>query len=1251
MSAAVTSSASLRLGPQHPWPGLASFSEHDQGFFHGRDREADDLARLVRRERLTVLFGRSGLGKTSLLCAGLFPRLREDLHVPVLLRIGYGEGISPREQVWRALADACAQWQVEAAAPRPDESLWEFFHRAGAGFWNHRNRPVLPVLVFDQFEELFTLGEANETAHRAAAAFVEELTCLVEDRPLNALREAIDADPARGEAFDFARLGCKVVVSFREDFLAEVESLRHRMPAVMRNRYRLLPMNGLQAREVIAGGKELVDADVSGRILGLAWRNRSEAPAESDMERIEIDPALLSVICTELNLRRVAAGRESIGAEMLALAEREILVDFYERSLQGLDVGVRQLVEDELITSAGYRDSRAYDDALARPGVTPAAVQRLVDGRLLRVDDRFGVRRLELTHDVLTRVVKASRDARRAREVEATARRRELEALALQRRNRRNAALVAAAALGAVVLMVVAGWAVWQAGRAQEEARRAREEARVRKKEADESYEKAQRALGAAAAASYEAATATRDAKRLTREALGTDLIVQSRAAGPGHDDLALLLAAEAVRRFPERLDAQFELLARLLTTIDARALLRVGTEISAVAVARSGRHVAFGTSSGEIVVATTMPWQVIGRWQAHAGDIDALVLSPDASRLVSMAAGDSLAVWAFPSGKEIGRTPSWRRTGTLAVSPDNRLVGLSTTTGVEIWDLPPAQGARSTEPPPQRNITTDGCLAFTADGKQLVYLGNGLGNGGPTLMNVADRQSTASIDMGRVVVASTDCSMVVEKTTTPAGQSVLQLRRSPGLAVSGVLDGVAADDVSTGVFSADGRQLALRGKTETTIWSTSPLRRIGRHEHEDQLATAMSFSPDGRWLATTTFLDGRLAVRNVETGEPLLETELRKGGGHLIFAPDSASLLTVSTRELNRDRAAEMVWDLRRDGRLAVGGRALKPLKVRFLPGSPVLLSEDLNSQDLQVWNGRVPARVSPHASVRGWELSPDGTRVALREDREIRVVDIASRRERVIATIEAPSDHTFDAVTLSGDNRTIAIALNDGRVWVRPVGASGSGVMIPAGTRISALAFNAGNRVLALGGFDGRVRIARLEPAVRVTTLAASHQGGIVRLAFSSNGRFLASGAFDRVAIVHEWREGRMYARFEPHENEVNALDFIEGGQLLVAGNSVGGRAVWDLARRQRLATLGGEEGPVASVSLSATGRRAAVVHRDETVSLRSWDNAALVRDACAIAGRNLTCAEWRQGFPNQPYRQTCSRAPVPDCGDAHP
>ena len=63
---------------QHPWIGLASFTEDERGFFAGRGEEVDELLRLVRREILTLLYGVSGLGKTSLLQAGLFPALRAE---------------------------------------------------------------------------------------------------------------------------------------------------------------------------------------------------------------------------------------------------------------------------------------------------------------------------------------------------------------------------------------------------------------------------------------------------------------------------------------------------------------------------------------------------------------------------------------------------------------------------------------------------------------------------------------------------------------------------------------------------------------------------------------------------------------------------------------------------------------------------------------------------------------------------------------------------------------------------------------------------------------------------------------------------------------------------------------------------------------------------------------------------------------------------------------------------------------------
>src|SRR6476659_8648774 len=75
-SAATTDSASMHaaVDPQHPWLGLASFTEETRGYFYGREEEVAELARRVQRKLLTILFGQSGLGNTSILRAGIVPR-------------------------------------------------------------------------------------------------------------------------------------------------------------------------------------------------------------------------------------------------------------------------------------------------------------------------------------------------------------------------------------------------------------------------------------------------------------------------------------------------------------------------------------------------------------------------------------------------------------------------------------------------------------------------------------------------------------------------------------------------------------------------------------------------------------------------------------------------------------------------------------------------------------------------------------------------------------------------------------------------------------------------------------------------------------------------------------------------------------------------------------------------------------------------------------------------------------------------
>jgi hypothetical protein len=461
------------LSPDNPWPGLDPFDESDREYFHGRAAESGELLRLVRREPLSVVFGRSGLGKTSLLKAGLFPLLRSEDCLPVYVRLDHAEEAPAlREQIFRELQAACDAERVQAAQPAGDESLWSFFHRRDAEFWSERNHPVTPVIVFDQFEEIFTLGQESEESRTRSAAFLAELGDLVENRPPDAVREALETESTAARRFDFKRATVKLVLSFREDFLAEMEGLKERMPSLMYNRFRLLAMSGAQAHEVITrAGGHLVDDDVARRIIRLAWKNEPSPPVDpAEFSRIEIDPALLSVVCSELNHKRQQATLDRITPALLEGADREILSGFYERGMAGLDPRVRAFVEDELITDRGYRDSHDLEDALALPGVTSEALDALIRRRLLRVDERQSMRRLELTHDVLARVVKESRDSRHIREAEEAAKAREAMALKQQRRNRRNAALVLAGLVVMIVLAGLAGWSMWKAATLRREA-------------------------------------------------------------------------------------------------------------------------------------------------------------------------------------------------------------------------------------------------------------------------------------------------------------------------------------------------------------------------------------------------------------------------------------------------------------------------------------------------------------------------------------------------------------------------------------------------------------------------------------------------------------------------------------------------------------------------------------------------------------------------------------------------------------
>ncbi len=462
---------------QHPWLGLASFTEETRQYFYGREEEVGELTRRVQRKLLTVLFGQSGLGKTSILNAGIVPCLRPEGFCPVYVRVDYGTAaLPPSEQIKQAIfraTESQGTWTKSGTASE-GESLWEFLHHRDDALLDHQGKPIIPLLIFDQFEEIFTLAQADDGGRKRAAEFIEDLADLVENRPPNALEAKIDADDTVAEQFDFGRADYRILISLREDYLANLESVKTAMPSITQNRMRLARMNGEQALSaVMKPGGKLVTQEVAESIVRFV-------AGGSELRNAEVEPSLLSLICRELNNTRIAQGKNEISVDLLAGSNETILAEFYERSLADQPAAVRKVIEDDLLTDSGYRENLAEERVLkaftaAGAGVgnyadAATTLATLVNRRLLRIEERLDVRRVELTHDVLCGVVKASREERLEREALAEAE----QKLAVQKERERatRKALVRARqiAAGCAVLATVAVGSGIVAYLAQQEA-------------------------------------------------------------------------------------------------------------------------------------------------------------------------------------------------------------------------------------------------------------------------------------------------------------------------------------------------------------------------------------------------------------------------------------------------------------------------------------------------------------------------------------------------------------------------------------------------------------------------------------------------------------------------------------------------------------------------------------------------------------------------------------------------------------
>jgi WD40 repeat protein len=1233
---------------ENPWPGLAAFREADQAFFHGREAETEALHRLVLRERLTVLFGISGLGKTSLLQAGLFPQLRTSNIFPVYIRLDYADGHSPfSAQIQAAIARSAAAAEIEGPGTNGAGTLWEYFHRQGADFWSPRNRLAVPLLVFDQFEEVFTLGRSGAAGAGGAAAMLHELADLVEGRPPAAVKARLDAAPEAARRFNFSRHNYKVLLSLREDFLPDLEGLRGLLPSIVHNRLRLKPMHGREALQVVtAPAAWLVEREVAERIVRFVAAE--EGGAGTPLEELEVEPALLSVVCRELNTKRQGRGDARITGDLLEGTRTEILSDFYERNLADLTPEVRAFVEDRLLTVSGYRESVARENALSVPGVTEAALAALIDRRLLRSEHRGGRQRVELTHDLLTGVVRASRDRRRQQEAAARAEAARREAEETARRARRDLRRVQrTAALLMVLLLAAAAGAYWgfkgqrEAKVAEGQAKVAERKARVAEGRATADRDAARvaegraRDLGMAALVAEKQAeyalARERDAQGQARKNADRAKQEQRRAEESTREAEARLLAAEAaepseravllaIESFKHHWTAEARrILARDLAFLPRRTAALPSTcgKVNALSLSPDGRVLAIGGSKGLALLdeGARSPERVADAEMGNK-EVGAVAFSRDGRWL---AAGVGNEIYMFDVAKREVRKKSLRvehmknRIDGLSMSADGRYVASAG------GDSAAGLFARTSEdgewqailPAPTTPGGYVGAVAISPNGRWLA-----MGGRGNLVIWDLTKGSSAVVSAYRGPSSAVFISN--EKLVTGPGATFVWT-------ISAVQDGGSPALNGEG-FGGFLTELAPAVTSRGAVVTVSPLNRavaylwdaaqgkVSAVMREENPVSAVAVALDGRRLATSSGEHVRLWPIGSENRE-WMRFKQEKEVKAIAFSHSGHWLAMAGGDPIVR---------------VAAVPRAGEDSPAGEPAGSPEVSSVKLAAEASSV------------------AFSPDDRWLAAATPKEIEVID--TRTWQVVVSKQVDRKVDLSSIEFSADGRWL-VATTGNTVYRIAVGSWTALPPIDRRQRLTRVSFGPGGKWMATSTEPSRLGSGLVEAATTRIYEAStgrrvawqSHEDEDLKAlrvprspdfrAVEDSGGAKQGGRLDLLRQEPTWRAVRL-GKF----GKITSGDGLwsagrENSWTVSLTDATSNRPVEDFTH----------EGVVNYYSFSPDSRWLVTASTDKTVRVWALTPPDLIAQACARLTRNLDPKEWPPGLPTPNPLRTCPNLPL--------
>jgi WD40 repeat protein len=1278
----------------NPFVGPRAFQTGEA--LYGRDRETRQLVDLLIAERIVMLHSPSGAGKTSLIRAGLIPRLqKQGFAIQPVVRVNQSlppglEGSQANRYVYSAILSL----EEEGRLGEREYSQEELSQMRLRDYLNLRSesRVALPedggfalredmlqdeVLIFDQFEEILTTGPTDQAGKEA---FFEQLGEALRDRQRWAL------------------------FSIREDYLAALAPYLRPIPTRFHTTFRLDLLGVAAALQAVQApprtqGVTFVESAAM-RLVNDLRKVQVQRPDGSTEEHLGpyVEPVQLQVVCYRL-WQHLPADDLSITEEDLEKIGdvNESLAAYYSDSVKAVSAEssasermIREWFQNELITEQGIRSQVIMGKEISG-GLPNDVIRRLEDTHLVRAEKRRGLLWFELAHDRLVEPVYNSNAAWFRDNLSLLQRQAAMwhndnrpERLLLRGQALQEAETWAEENPAELTHIDTDFLAASRKERQRELEERERQEQAVKLQEQARLANKLRQRLVLASIAAVVALMFFAAAAYFGFLATQQRLLAQSNAVtaqAASTQAVANAITAEANAQLAQAASTQASIERAAALAASTQAVAGQSTAVAALATSDYNAQVAQQKSIEALEQARlAQSRQLASQAQSY------LSTRPELAALLAVEADnatrttESLSALLHTIQRGLSETlvdqsnvlpANNNAVHSVALSPDGKYMawGLSEGT-VLIWDLQTSQVVDS------RKIHADKVFSLEFTPPDSRYLVSG-GNLGVTIFH--DLQTGELIEMethttspvpvfgfsfspdGARLAITRASDVFVYDVTDP--RNVPEPQRLSG----GHLSTVIAVDWGPGNWLASGDRsgsvLVWDTQTGSVVRSLSRPTDAVRHTFE---VNAVSWSPDGARLATAGN-DGQVIVWDVNTGAAI--TALKGQGFDFFYAVSfSADGRFLAGGTGNGDI---LIWKQEDYSLFASLNTFDQPvLDLRFSPLSGVNLlasGSQAGTLGLQRINTRDPLSEQvleqpahgdlialgqePGGSLLGAAAAPNGV--------DILELDGAALNFRVNIT------GAYTSAAFSPDGKTLLLGGQDGSLLLVDTisggraAAPGSLFSAPRSlfsAPVTALAFHPDGRTVAAGTGESQAAQSDASSDGLGQVLLVDLQSGellgepiesramVTALAFTGNGLRLLIGREDGLVVTWEMDAGEYSGvPLERHVGAVTALAVGPQGDL-ATGSLDRTLGLWDLDSAQAIGPpLLGANLPFLSLAYDETGT--VLYSGSSGGGLLRWDvdPQGWVERVCQQAGRNLTADEWAQFMPaGEPYRQTCPQFP---------